>query len=265
MKDVHWGPLDYLVVDAPPGTSDEHISIAQFLRAGAPAAADGDAAAPAPAPGGAAGGVARNVGGGFDTAVIVTTPQEVSIIDVRKEVSFCRKVGLAVLGVVENMAGLRLPAASPGLRFVLPGGAAAAGGGAGEDGEEDVTARVLAALAAALPSGAAERLEVRAEVFTPSGGGAAAMCRTLGLDLLGRVPLDPGLGRAAEEGRSVFEAAKQQQGGGEEAAQTLPSVAALQSIVRRILAATDEAAGGGGGGGGGTAAQTAVAAMDTAA
>jgi Mrp family chromosome partitioning ATPase len=263
MKDVHWGPLDYLVVDAPPGTSDEHISIAQFLRAGAPAAANGDASAPTPAAGGAAGGVARNAGGGFDTAVIVTTPQEVSIIDVRKEVSFCRKVGLAVLGVVENMAGLRLPAASPGLRFVLPGGE---GGASGNGCEDDVTARVLAALAAALPPGAAERLEVRAEVFTPSGGGAAAMCRALGLDLLGRVPLDPGLGRAAEEGRSVFEAAKQQQGGGQ-AAQALPSVAALQSIVRRILAATDEGAGGGGGGGGGgtAAAHTVVAAMDTAA
>jgi Mrp family chromosome partitioning ATPase len=77
-----WGSLDYLVVDAPPGTSDEHISIAQFLKA---------AAAP-----GAAGSSGRNIAGGMDAAVIVTTPQEVSIIDVRKEVSFCRKVGLQV-------------------------------------------------------------------------------------------------------------------------------------------------------------------------
>lgn len=78
-----WGQLDYLVVDAPPGTSDEHISIAQFLRAAAAPAADGAAAG-------------RNIAGGLDAAVIVTTPQEVSIIDVRKEVSFCRKVGLQV-------------------------------------------------------------------------------------------------------------------------------------------------------------------------
>lgn len=91
LKDVVWGELDYLVVDTPPGTSDEHISIAQFLRA---------AAAPAPtADGMDAGGAAaagRNIAGGVDAALVVTTPQEVSIIDVRKEVSFCRKVGLQV-------------------------------------------------------------------------------------------------------------------------------------------------------------------------
>ncbi|KAK9132448.1 hypothetical protein Scep_011976 [Stephania cephalantha] len=78
LKDVNWGELDYLVVDAPPGTSDEHISIVQFLKAS-----------------------------GIDGAIIVSTPQEVSLTDVRKEVSFCKKVGLQVLGVVENMSGLR--------------------------------------------------------------------------------------------------------------------------------------------------------------
>ena len=92
LKDVVWGQLDYLVVDTPPGTSDEHISIAQFLRAAAAPAAEGDAAAAAAA--GAAAG--RNIAGGIDAALVVTTPQEVSIIDVRKEVSFCRKVGLQV-------------------------------------------------------------------------------------------------------------------------------------------------------------------------
>lgn len=253
MKDVHWGQLDYLVVDAPPGTSDEHISIAQFLRAGAPqqppdaGAAGGGMAEPAAADE----GLSRNAGGGFDTAVIVTTPQEVSIIDVRKEVSFCRKVGLAVLGVVENMAGLRLPASAPGLRFALRAPALANGSGAAEEGgavaaaaggesgqEEDVTERVLQALAAALPEGALDRLEVRADVFTPSGGGAAAMCKRLGLELLGRVPLDPQLGRAAEEGRSIFE--QQQQAGD----QDFPSVSALQAIVKRILAATEKSSAG---------------------
>ena len=59
-------------------TSDEHISIAQFLKASH-----------------------------VDGAIIVTTPQEVSIIDVRKEVNFCKKVGIPILGVVENMSGLR--------------------------------------------------------------------------------------------------------------------------------------------------------------
>jgi len=72
------------VVDAPPGTSDEHISIAQFLQASSGGRGSGGAEG-APGP-----GVAPS---GLDGAIIVTTPQEVSIIDVRKEISFCRKVG----------------------------------------------------------------------------------------------------------------------------------------------------------------------------
>lgn len=76
LRDVDWGELDYLIVDAPPGTSDEHISLVQML-------AESD----------------------VDGALIVTTPQEVSLIDVRKEINFCRKSGTRVLGVVENMAG----------------------------------------------------------------------------------------------------------------------------------------------------------------
>ncbi|KAJ8615662.1 hypothetical protein MRB53_035034 [Persea americana] len=78
LKDVYWGGLDYLVVDAHPGTSDEHISIVQFLQVT-----------------------------GIDGAIIITTPPQVSLIDVRKEISFCKKVGIPVLGVVENMSGLR--------------------------------------------------------------------------------------------------------------------------------------------------------------
>jgi MinD superfamily P-loop ATPase len=64
LRDVDWGHQDFLVVDTPPGTSDEHISIAQYLKATNP-----------------------------DGAIIVTTPQQVSIIDVRKEINFCKKVG----------------------------------------------------------------------------------------------------------------------------------------------------------------------------
>lgn len=81
VRDVEWGPLDYLVVDTPPGTSDEHLSIAQFL------------ALPK---------------GGL-SAVVVTTPQEVALLDVRKELDFCRKAGIQVLGIVENMAGFVCP------------------------------------------------------------------------------------------------------------------------------------------------------------
>jgi Mrp family chromosome partitioning ATPase len=221
LKDVDWGKLDYLVVDAPPGTSDEHISIAQFLRAGSfPSAALHSP----PAAAGAAPAACSNAAGGIDAAVIVTTPQEVSIIDVRKEVSFCRKVGLQVLGVVENMAGLQLPLHK--VRFENhqqePGSAS-----------RDITAEVLAKLAGVLGEMGlgVKDVVVAGDVFVPSGGGAAKMCADLGLRLLGRVPLDPRLGQAAERGKSVFEAAAE---AGEEA----PSATALHQIVQQLLAAT---------------------------
>lgn len=76
LKDVEWGELDYLIVDTPPGTSDEHLSVNSFLKES-----------------------------GVDGAVVVTTPQEVSLLDVRKEIDFCRKAGIRVLGLVENMSG----------------------------------------------------------------------------------------------------------------------------------------------------------------
>ncbi|GAO46470.1 hypothetical protein G7K_0701-t1 [Saitoella complicata NRRL Y-17804] len=83
LKDVEWGPLDFLVVDTPPGTSDEHLSISQYLKAS-----------------------------GIDGAVVVTTPQEVALLDVRKEIDFCRKADIPVLGIVENMSGFVCPSCS---------------------------------------------------------------------------------------------------------------------------------------------------------
>jgi Mrp family chromosome partitioning ATPase len=80
LKDVDWGDLDYLVIDTPPGTSDEHLSIVQFLKES-----------------------------GIDGAVVITTPQEVALQDVRREIDFCRKVGIRVLGLVENMSGFVCP------------------------------------------------------------------------------------------------------------------------------------------------------------
>ncbi|KLO19064.1 P-loop containing nucleoside triphosphate hydrolase protein [Schizopora paradoxa] len=80
LKDVDWGSLDYLLIDTPPGTSDEHLSITQFLKES-----------------------------GIDGAVLITTPQEVALQDVRKEIDFCRKVGVRILGVVENMSGFVCP------------------------------------------------------------------------------------------------------------------------------------------------------------
>jgi len=80
LKDVEWGELDYLLVDTPPGTSDEHLSVNSYLKES-----------------------------GVDGALVVTTPQEVSLLDVRKEIDFCRKAGIKVLGIVENMSGFVCP------------------------------------------------------------------------------------------------------------------------------------------------------------
>ncbi|KAI4591516.1 cytosolic Fe-S cluster assembly factor cfd1 [Pestalotiopsis sp. 9143b] len=84
LSDVLWGEVDYLLIDTPPGTSDEHISLAETLLKNA-------------RPGQVAG------------AVVVTTPQAVATADVRKELNFCSKTGIPVIGVVENMAGFVCP------------------------------------------------------------------------------------------------------------------------------------------------------------
>jgi Mrp family chromosome partitioning ATPase len=78
LKDVEWGELDYMIIDSPPGTGDEPLAIIQLLES-----ADG--------------------------AVVVTTPQEVAISDVRKGITFCRSLHLPVLGVLENMSGFICP------------------------------------------------------------------------------------------------------------------------------------------------------------
>ncbi len=75
--DVSWGSLDFLLIDAPPGTGDEPLTVAQLIK---------DA-----------------------MAIIVTTPQEVALADVRKSISFCNTVGMRVFGLVENMSGYACP------------------------------------------------------------------------------------------------------------------------------------------------------------
>ncbi len=78
LAETEWGELDVLVVDAPPGTGDEPLAVAQLIPQ-----ADG--------------------------AIVVTTPQDLAVIDVRKSITFCRALGLPVAGVIENMSGLRCP------------------------------------------------------------------------------------------------------------------------------------------------------------
>lgn len=75
--DVDWGDLDYLIVDSPPGTGDEPLTVAQLIT---------DA-----------------------KAIIVTTPQEVALADIRKSISFCRTVKMEIFGLIENMSGFECP------------------------------------------------------------------------------------------------------------------------------------------------------------
>ena len=77
LSEVAWGDLDYLIIDAPPGTGDEPLTVAQLIK---------DA-----------------------RAVIVTTPQEVALADVRKSISFCKTVKMEILGLIENMSGYTCP------------------------------------------------------------------------------------------------------------------------------------------------------------
>ncbi len=97
LSDVLWGETDYLLIDTPPGTSDEHISLAEtLLKSATPAQLAG--------------------------AVVVTTPQAVATADVRKELNFCAKTGIRVLGVVENMSGFVCPNCSECTDIFMSGG-----------------------------------------------------------------------------------------------------------------------------------------------
>lgn len=77
LSDVDWGELDWLIIDSPPGTGDEPLSVAQLIPATA--------------------------------AVVVTTPQEVSLLDSRKAVAFAQRLNLNILGIIENMSGMICP------------------------------------------------------------------------------------------------------------------------------------------------------------
>ncbi|MEW6359565.1 MAG: Mrp/NBP35 family ATP-binding protein [Planctomycetota bacterium] len=92
LKDTEWGELDYLIVDSPPGTGDEPLSVIQLIE---------DA----------------------DGAVIVTTPQDLALLDVRKSINFCRKLDLPVIGVIENMSGFVCPKCGEVVDIFKRGGA----------------------------------------------------------------------------------------------------------------------------------------------
>lgn len=123
LGEVEWGDLDFLIIDSPPGTGDEPLSVAQFL---------------VPA----------------KKAIVVTTPQRVSIDDVRKSVQFCEKLDMPLLGIIENMSG-----------FVCP------------------------------------HCGVTTDIFKSGGGSALAYEKNV--PLLGRIPIEPSVVDACDEGRPV--------------------------------------------------------------
>ena len=125
LRDVDWGELDYLVVDLPPGTGDAALSLSQLIP--------------------------------LSGAVIVTTPQEVSLADARKAIAMFTKVNVRTLGVIENMSG-----------FICP-----------NCGEEH-------------------------DIF--GSGGGAKIARELELDVLGRIPLEPGVRAGGDAGVPITSA-----------------------------------------------------------
>lgn len=91
LQNVMWGQLDYLVIDAPPGTGDEPLSIGQLIKERA-------------------------------SAIIVTTPQQVSTIDVAKCITFCKQLELPVTGIIENMSGFICPHCGKEVDIFMKGG-----------------------------------------------------------------------------------------------------------------------------------------------
>jgi ATP-binding protein involved in chromosome partitioning len=89
--DVNWGKIDFLIVDLPPGTGDEPLSIAQLIPES-------------------------------DGAIIVTTPQDVALLSVRKSINFVKKMNMPVIGIIENMSGFKCPHCNKSIDIFKTGG-----------------------------------------------------------------------------------------------------------------------------------------------
>ena len=152
--------LDYLIVDTPPGTSDEHISTVQYLEKA----------------------------GAVSGAVLVTTPEEISMADVRKELNFCQKTKVPILGLVENMG--QYTTTIDKLKFKNVDG-------------KDLTQEITEKLKGVCP----EILEaiVTADIFPASGGGPKAMAEHYQVPYWGILPMDPNLLECCEKGRTFVD------------------------------------------------------------
>ena len=145
--DVAWGDLDALIIDFPPGTSDEPLTVAQSLP---------------------------NISG----VVIVTTPQDVALLDSRKSINFAKTLKLPCLGVIENMAGYTLRGSGE------PNTSISVDGPEGTPIETECDAD--------------GNWQVTLDLFKSGGGESAA--EELGVPFLGRLPFDPGIVRGGDDG-----------------------------------------------------------------
>jgi len=174
VTDVAWQDVDYLLIDTPPGTSDEHIAIMESLR------------------------TLR-----CDGCVLVTTPQNLAVGDVRRQITFCRRTGLPLLGIVENMSGFVCPNCSECTNIFSSGGGESLSAVAGVPflGRVPLDPRLSAALDAGQP------------LLAPAGGTA-----------LGTAPgTAPALGTGADSGTAPVES---------------PTDTAIRSIVKALIQAT---------------------------
>ena len=145
--DVAWGELDTLIIDFPPGTSDEPLTVSQSLP-------------------------------GIDGVVIVTTPQEVALLDSRKSINFAKTISVPVLGVVENMRGYTLRGtSSPNSKISVMGP-----GGIPIDSDSDDDGN----------------WQITLDVFKSGGGEEAS--KEMGVPFLGALPFDPGIVRGGDDG-----------------------------------------------------------------
>ena len=145
--DVAWGELDTLIIDFPPGTSDEPLTVSQSLP-------------------------------GIDGVVIVTTPQEVALLDSRKSINFAKTISVPVLGVVENMRGYTLKGTStPNSKISVMGPS-----GVPIDCHSDEDGK----------------WEITLDVFKSGGGEETS--KEMEVPFLGSLPFDPGIVRGGDDG-----------------------------------------------------------------
>lgn len=168
LRDVSWGELDYLIVDTPPGTSDEHLSITQYLKETNP-----------------------------DGAIIITTPQvrrscqhDISYIPLDH---FC-----AVVPRLTSHAGGCTCRCAEGNQLLQEGRSASAR----RRGEHERLCMPQVHGTTSLLRLRPHGQQTRTEIFVPTTGGAEKMCRDMSVPFLGKVPIDPRLARACDEGQN---------------------------------------------------------------